>query len=97
LFDFDIANVLQKNFIKNFFIKKVIYIFAEIKTNYMKITTETKEQIYITEFKNSDVSLEQLFDAFKSHLVALTFNEITIEHYIIIWSNELKEKNNETN
>jgi hypothetical protein len=67
------------------------------KLNYMKITTETKEQLYITEFKNSDVSLEQLFDAFKSHLVALTWNEITIEQYIIEWSDELKENNNETN
>ncbi len=63
----------------------------------MKITTETKDQLYITEFKNSDVSLEQLFDAFKSHLVALTWNEITIEQYIIAWSEELKENNNETN
>jgi len=63
----------------------------------MKITTETKEQIYITEFKNSDVSLEQLFDAFKSHLVALTWHPITIEQYIIEWSEELKENNNENN
>ena len=63
----------------------------------MKITTETKEQLYITEFKNSDVSLEQLFDAFKSHLVALTWHNSTIEQYIIELANELKENNNEDN
>lgn len=63
----------------------------------MKITTETKEQLYITEFKNSDVSLEDLFNAFKSHLIALTWHNSTIEQYIIEWSNELKENNNETN
>jgi hypothetical protein len=63
----------------------------------MKITTETKEQLYVTEFKHSDVSLEDLFNAFKSHLVALTWHPITIEQYLIEWSNELKENNNETN
>ena len=67
------------------------------KLNYMKITTETKEQLYITEFKNVNVSLEELFDAFKSHLVALTWNEITIEQYIIDWSEEFKQNNNENN
>lgn len=56
----------------------------------MKITTETKDQLYITEFKNIDVSLEQLFDAFKSHLVALTWNEETINQFIVEWADELK-------
>lgn len=59
----------------------------------MKITTETKDQLYITEFKNSDVSLEQLFDAFKSHLVALTWHPVNIEQYVIEWADELKESN----
>lgn len=60
----------------------------------MKLTTETKDQLYITEFKNSDVSLEQLFDAFKSHLVALTWHPMTIDQHIIEWADELKEDPN---
>jgi hypothetical protein len=63
----------------------------------MKITTETKEQLYITEFKNVNVSLEELFNAFKSHLVALTWHYSTIEQYIIEWADELKQNNNEDN
>jgi hypothetical protein len=62
----------------------------------MKLITEKEFETHITEFKNIDVSLEQLFDAFKSHLVALTWNEITIEQYIIEWSEEFKQNNNET-
>jgi hypothetical protein len=60
----------------------------------MKLTTETKDQLYITEFKNSDVSLEQLFDAFKSHLVALTWHPMTIDQYIIELADELREDPN---
>ena len=58
----------------------------------MKITTETKDQLYITEFKNVDVSLEQLFDAFKSHLIALTWSEETINQFIVEWADELKDE-----
>jgi hypothetical protein len=63
----------------------------------MKITTETKEQMYITEFKNVNVSLEELFDAFKSHLVALTWHHSTIEQYVIEWADQFKQNNNEDN
>jgi len=59
----------------------------------MKLITEKEFETHITEFKNSDVSLEQLFDAFKSHLVALTWHPVTIEQYIIEWADELKESN----
>lgn len=58
----------------------------------MKLTTETEFQINITDFKNTDVSLEQLFDAFKSHLIAMTWSEETINQFIIEWSDELKEE-----
>lgn len=57
----------------------------------MKLTTETEFQINITDFKNIDVSLEQLFDAFKSHLIAMTWSEETINQFIIEWADELKE------
>jgi hypothetical protein len=57
----------------------------------MKLTTEKEFEIYTTEFKNMDVSLEQLFDAFKSHLIALTWNEETINQFLIELANELKD------
>jgi hypothetical protein len=57
----------------------------------MKLTTETKDHIYTTEFKNIDVDLEQLFDSFKSHLIALSWKEETINQFIVEWANELKD------
>lgn len=56
----------------------------------MKLTTETKDHIYTTEFKNIDVDLEQLFDAFKSHLISLSWKEEIINQFIVEWANELK-------
>ena len=57
----------------------------------MKLTIETKYETKIIEFKNSDVSLEQLFDAFKGLLVASTWREKAINDYIIELANELNE------
>lgn len=57
----------------------------------MKLTIETKFETKTIEFKNSDVSLEQLFDAFKGLLVASTWSEQTINEFIIEWAGELKE------
>ena len=57
----------------------------------MKLTIETKFETKTIEFKNSDVSLEQLFDAFKGLLVASTWSEQTINEYIIELAEELKE------
>jgi hypothetical protein len=56
----------------------------------MKITTEASFEIITTEFKNSDVSLEQLFNAFISHLIALSWSEEQINEYILQLSEELK-------
>lgn len=56
----------------------------------MKLTIETKFETKTIEFKNSDVSLEQLFDAFKGLLVASTWSEQTINDYIIELAEELK-------
>jgi hypothetical protein len=56
----------------------------------MKIITQTDFEIITTEFKNSDVSLEQLFNAFKSHLIALSWSEQQISEYILQLSEELK-------
>lgn len=57
----------------------------------MKLIIETKFETKTIEFKNSDVSLEQLFDAFKGLLVASTWSEQTINDYIIELAEELKE------
>jgi hypothetical protein len=56
----------------------------------MKLTIETKFETKTIEFKNSDVSLEQLFDAFKGLLVASTWSEQTINEFIIELAEELK-------
>lgn len=57
----------------------------------MKLTIETKFETKTIEFKNSDVSLEQLFDAFKGLLVASTWSEQTINEFIIELAEELKQ------
>ena len=57
----------------------------------MKLTIETKFETKTIEFKNSDVSLEQLFDAFKGLLVQRTWSEQTINKFIIELAEELKE------
>ena len=57
----------------------------------MKLTIETQFETKTIEFKNSDVSLEQLFDAFKGLLVASTWREKAINDYIIELANELNE------
>lgn len=56
----------------------------------MKLIIETKFETKTIEFKNSDVSLEQLFDAFKGLLVASTWSEQTINEFIIELAEELK-------
>lgn len=57
----------------------------------MKLTIETEFETKTIEFKNSDVSLEQLFDAFKGLLVASTWSEQTINEFIIELAEELKQ------
>ncbi len=57
----------------------------------MKLIIEREFETHITEFKNIDVSLEQLFDAFKGHLVAMTWNQATIDEFIIEMAEQLKE------
>ena len=56
----------------------------------MKLTIETEFETKTIEFKNSDVSLEQLFDAFKGLLVASTWSEQTINEFIIELAEEIK-------
>jgi hypothetical protein len=57
----------------------------------MIIRTINKYDTYTTEFNNSDVSLEQLFTAFKSHLIALSWTEEQINNYILELSEEIKK------
>jgi len=56
----------------------------------MKLITEAEFQTNITEFKNVDVSLEQWFDALKSHLVAMTWSASAIDQYITEWAQEME-------
>jgi hypothetical protein len=60
----------------------------------MKLITEKEFETHITEFKNVDVSLYQLFDAFKGHLIAMTWHPKTIDQYIIELADELREDPN---
>jgi hypothetical protein len=60
----------------------------------MKLITEKEFETHITEFKNVDVSLEQLFDAFKGHLIAMTWHPMTIDRYIIEMADSLREDPN---
>jgi hypothetical protein len=55
----------------------------------MKITIE-QDFVKITyEFKNIDVSLDQVYDALKGALVSLGWSEITINNFIIELAEEL--------
>jgi hypothetical protein len=58
----------------------------------MKLITEAEFQTNVTEFKNVDVSLEQWFDAFKSHLVAMTWNASAIDEYIVELAEQLNQE-----
>lgn len=55
----------------------------------MKLTLETKYEKYVTEFKNEDVSFEQLWNTFKGMLIILTWSEETINQEILNLAEEL--------
>jgi hypothetical protein len=55
----------------------------------MKLIIETKYETYTTDFKNIDVSLDQLFNAFKGHLVSLGWHPMMIDRFIIELADEL--------
>ena len=57
-----------------------------------KIITVTENETTTVELRNVDVSLDQIFDALKGLLVAATWNEETINQFIIEWAEELKER-----
>lgn len=57
----------------------------------MELITRTKWEQHTTEFYNTDVSLEQLFTAFKSHLIALSWNEEQINNFILELAEEIKK------
>jgi len=57
----------------------------------MELITRTKWEQHTTEFNNSDVSLEQLFTAFKAHLIALSWSEEQINNFILELAEEIKK------
>lgn len=60
----------------------------------MIIRIEKQYEMFTSEFHNVDVSLDQIFDAFKGMLVASGWMPITIDQHIIELANELKEDPN---
>lgn len=56
----------------------------------LQLSNYGKTMTYDTEY--DDVNLEEYFDAFKGLLVAATWNEETINQFIIEWAEELKER-----
>ena len=59
----------------------------------MKLTIETKHETKTVEFKNIDVSLEQLFFAFKGLLVASGWSESSIDDFLIEVLKDYKSPN----
>ena len=59
----------------------------------MKLTIETKHDTKTVEFKNIDVSLEQLFSAFKGLLVASGWSESSIDDFLIEVLKDYKSPN----
>lgn len=59
----------------------------------MKLTIETKHETKSVEFKNIDVSLEQLFSAFKGLLVASGWSESLIDDFLIEVMKDYKSPN----
>lgn len=55
----------------------------------MKITLEKDWEKITTEFSNSDVNLDQCYNAFKGMLVALGWSELIIDNFIIELGEEL--------
>ena len=60
----------------------------------MKFKIEKEYETFTTEFHNVDVSLDQIFDAFKGMLIASGWMPITIDQHIIELASELKEEPN---
>jgi hypothetical protein len=57
----------------------------------MKLIIEREFETHTTEFKNVDVSLEQLFSAFKGSLVSMEWHTEVIDEYIMQLAQEIKE------
>jgi len=57
----------------------------------IKITLESKEGKIEIIFNNSDVGLDQYYQALKSMLIFMTFNESTIDAYINEIAKELND------
>jgi hypothetical protein len=57
----------------------------------MIIRIEQQWQTLTTEFHNSDVGLEQIFDAFKGMLISSTWNPDVVDDYIVELAESIKE------
>lgn len=61
----------------------------------MKITIETNRSILSHDFKNDDIPIYDLYNAFKGLLIGVTFLPCTIDNYIIEEAENIKEIRNE--
>ena len=57
----------------------------------MKLIIEREFETHTTEFKNVDVSLDQLFSAFKGSLVSMEWHTEVIDEYIMQLAEEIKK------
>ena len=58
----------------------------------MKLQLETYGKKYSVETQNEDLNLEEYFDIFIGLLVQATFNQTTINDYIIELADELRNE-----
>ena len=58
----------------------------------MKLQLETYGRKYSVETQNDDLNIEEYFDLFKGLLVLATFNQTTINDYIIELADELRNE-----
>ena len=58
----------------------------------MKLQLETYRKKYSVETQNEDLNLEEYFDIFIGLLVQATFNQTTINDYIIELADELRNE-----
>lgn len=56
----------------------------------MKLIIEREFETHTTEFKNVDVSLDQLFSAFKGSLISMEWHIEVIDKYIMQLAEEIK-------
>lgn len=58
----------------------------------MKLQLETYGKKYTVETENDDLNIEEIFEIFNGLLIQATYNQVTINDYIIELANELRDE-----